>query len=124
MRDVGGDINTIASYVNGQLADSQDDANFVMQGLTLSQDTNDLGIGNRSDANDRQFEGSIDDIRVYNYGLSAAEVAWIATDGTGYIALTSEANLYDEEPEGAKAINFRDIAVLMDSWGEEKLWPE
>jgi len=119
-----GDINTIAGYVNGQLAGSQDDANFVMQGLTLSQDTNDLGIGNRSDANDRQFEGSIDDVRVYNYGLSAAEVAWIATDGTGYIALTSEANLYDEEPKGEKAINFKDIAVLMDSWREEKLWPE
>jgi hypothetical protein len=115
--------NTVQGYINGELVDERDDANFVMQGKTLSQDTNDLGIGNRSDANDREFEGTIDDARVYNYVLSAAEVAYIATDGDGYVPLRSEVNIHDREPKGEKSVDFKDFDVLLDSWLEEKLWP-
>ncbi|MHC4479080.1 MAG: LamG domain-containing protein [Planctomycetota bacterium] len=119
-----GDTNTVILYLNGQEADSRDDADFVsQQGKTLSQDTNDLAIGNRSDATNREFIGSVDDIRVYDYALSAAEVAYLATEGTGYVPLTSQTNLYDQEPAGQKAINLRDLAVLLDYWLLEKLWP-
>jgi hypothetical protein len=38
--------------------------------------------------------------------------------------LRSEANLYDLEPQGEKAVNFRDIGVLIgEHWLEEKKWP-
>jgi hypothetical protein len=120
-----GDSNTVTLYLNGREADSRDDANFVSQGdMTLSQDNNDLAIGNRSDATNREFIGRVDDVRVYDYALTAAEVAYIATEGTGYFGLESRVNIYDEEPAGQKAINLRDLAVLLDDWLEEKLWPE
>jgi hypothetical protein len=53
----------------------------------------------------------------------ASEVAYLATDGSGYVPLDSAANLYDVEPAEQKAINLRDIAILLDAWLEEKLWP-
>jgi hypothetical protein len=92
-------------------------------GLTLSQDTSGLAIGNRSDATNRGFIGKIDDARVYDRGLSAGEVAYLATEGTGYVPLVSEANLYDQEPPGQKTINLKDFAVLADMWVEQMLWP-
>ncbi|MHC4474978.1 MAG: hypothetical protein ACYTEL_04995, partial [Planctomycetota bacterium] len=69
------------------------------------------------------FIGKVDDVQVYNYALSAEQVAHVATEGTGYLALTSETNLWDGEPQGQKAINIRDAAVLLNSWLEQKLWP-
>jgi hypothetical protein len=118
------DGNCVKGYVNGQLVDVNTDANFVVaKGWTLSQDTSGLAIGNKSesDANDAQLAGIIDDVRVYDYGLSQAEVAWLATDGGGFAPLRSEANLYSgEDPE---VINYRDLAELLNSWLEEKKWP-
>ncbi|MHC4658267.1 MAG: LamG domain-containing protein [Planctomycetota bacterium] len=115
------DGSSVKCYVNGQLTDSKDanDPNFL-----LSQDPCGLGIGNRSDANDKEFIGTIDDVRVYDYALSAAEVAWLASDGTGYVGLAVPFNLYDEESVDLKVINFKDFAVLMESWLERKRWPE
>ncbi|MHC4645330.1 MAG: LamG domain-containing protein [Planctomycetota bacterium] len=114
------DGTSVKCYVNGELADSSDDA----AGITLSQDTSPLAIGNRSDATDREFAGMVDDVRVYDYGLSAAEVAYIAGQGTTAVKLTSTVNLYNTEPAGEGAVNFRDYAELMNSWLEEKLWPQ
>jgi hypothetical protein len=120
------DGNTAKCYVNAELRQTTD-ANFVVvKGWTLSQDKTGLAIGNRAESTDteHQFEGIIDDVRVYDYALSAGDVAWLATDGTGYVPLRSEANLYDEEPEGKKAINFRDIAELIaEHWLNEEKWP-
>jgi hypothetical protein len=119
-----GDTNTLNIYVNGQLAESVNDANFIEKGLTLSQDTNDLAIGDRSDATNRSFDGIVDDTRIYDRALTDAEVAWIATEGSGYWSLESPANFYNEEPAGQKAINIRDMTVLLNVWLEERFWPE
>jgi len=70
------------------------------------------------------FTGEIDSVRIYDYVLSEPEAAYLATDGTGFRPIVSRANLYNEEPPGSKAVNFRDIDVLLDSWLEEKFWPE
>ncbi|MHC4620290.1 MAG: LamG domain-containing protein [Planctomycetota bacterium] len=121
-----GDSNTLRCYVNGELVgeDSEkDNVTFVNDGGTLSQDPCGLAIANRSDANDRGFEGTIDDVRVYDYALSASEVRYLATDGTGYVALRSQFNLYDAEPVNKQAINMRDMAFIADAWLEQKLWP-
>jgi hypothetical protein len=107
-------------WMNGEVVSETDEAN----GIPISQDPNGLGIANRSDANNRPLIATVDDARVYNRALTAAEVAWLATDGTGYMALTSTANLYDMEPANQKAINIRDIAILFDNWGVQRLWPE
>jgi len=114
------DGSSIACYVNGQLEDSKD----IDNPYGLSQDSNGLAIGNkpRGDANDTPFEGVIDDVRIYDYGLSRAEVAWLATDGTGEFLLSSPANLFSgEQPD---VINFRDFARVMESWLDEQLWPD
>jgi len=112
------DGDALKLYVNGLL-----DAEDTTGGLAMLQDGNDLSIGNRSDGDDRAFVGTIDDVRVYDYALSVEEVAYIATQGTGYIGLDSQVNIYDEEDPGQKVVNFRDLAKLMTSWLEEKLWP-
>jgi hypothetical protein len=119
-----GDTNTVKAYVNAELIKSRKDANFVTAGRTLCQDTNDLAIGSRAEELADTFEGAIDEVRVYNYALDANEIAWLATDGTGFIRLRSQANFYDLEPPGEKVVNFRDIAKLIaEHWLEEKKWP-
>ncbi|MHC4062209.1 MAG: LamG domain-containing protein, partial [Planctomycetota bacterium] len=118
------DGNVVKCYVNADLRKTTD-ANFVVvKGWTLSQDQSGLAIGNRSDATNRQFRGIVDDVRIYDYALSVGEIAWLATDGEGYMALNSQANLYDLEKQGEKYINLRDLAVLIDEhWLDEILWP-
>ena len=114
------DGNALTSYVNGQIEETKDVNNPT--GI-LSQDLTGFAIGNKpdGDANDTPFEGTIDDVRVYDYALSQAEVAWLATEGTGEFFITTPANLYSgEDPE---VINFKDFARLMDSWLDEQLWP-
>ncbi|GAG53942.1 unnamed protein product, partial [marine sediment metagenome] len=106
--------NTVKCYINGELKETLDDPNAW--GMTLSQDTNGLAIGNRSDSDEKPFEGVIDDVRVYNYGLSPEEVAHIATDGEGVFAVQSVANIYNEEDPGDRAVNLRDFAVLANDW--------
>jgi len=115
------DGDVVALYVNGQLEDSN---SFGDIGGWL-HDTNDLSIGNRSDANDRGFIGRIDDVRVYGYALNALQVAYVATAPAydGYVALNAQTDIYDGEDRGQKTVNFRDLAFLMDYWLDEKLWP-
>jgi len=121
------DGNTVKCYINGELAAENNDPNISAIPF-LSQDTNDLAIGNQPDDTDNGLGGTIDDVRVYNYGLSAAEVAYLATDGgqngVGIFRMQSVANLYTGEPPGSGVINLRDFAKLSDVWLEEKLWPE
>jgi hypothetical protein len=115
------DGSTIACYVNGQLGEAKDVNNPY--GLARCPEDPGLAIGNEPDANDSAFKGIIDDVRIYNYGLSQAEVGWLATEGTGEFLLTAPANLLSgEDPE---VINFRDFAELVNvnNWGQEQLWP-
>jgi hypothetical protein len=114
------DGNALTSYVNGEL-EQTDDVNNP-SGM-LSQDLAGLSIGNKpnGDANDTSFEGTIDDVRIYNYGLSQAEVAWLATEGSGEFFITTPVNIFSgEDPE---VINFRDFAALMENWGGTGFWP-
>jgi hypothetical protein len=39
-------------------------------------------------------------------------------------ASTAAANLYNEEPLGEKAVNFRDFAKLANAWLEQKPYPQ
>ena len=82
-----------------------------------------MAIGSRPEDDEQPFEGIIDDVRVYNYGLSAEEIAYIATDETGIFAVQSVANLY-EDTLGQDSVNLRDFAKLANNWLVRKLWPE
>jgi hypothetical protein len=111
------DSNHMTLYINGQVV-----ATDTIGAITISQDSNGLAIGNRSDDTNRQFDGDIDDVRVYDRALTGAEVGYFASEGDGEVELDSEANLFTGE--AVEVINIRDAAVLLDHWLEEKLWPE
>jgi hypothetical protein len=113
------DGTLVKSYVNGQVVGDNNEAIAI----PLSQDPNGLAIANRSDANNRPLHATVDDARVYNRALTAAEVGWLATDGTGYVGLNTLLNVYDTEPAGEKVINIRDLGVMLNSWLEKKYWP-
>ncbi|MCK5272470.1 MAG: LamG domain-containing protein [Sedimentisphaerales bacterium] len=67
---------TISLYVDGVL-----DASAAATGL-ISTNTAELWInGNSEYPEDRFFDGEIDDVRVYDYGLSAAEITDLAAMG-------------------------------------------
>jgi hypothetical protein len=111
------DANVIASYVNGELKESD-----TIGAKLLSQDPNGLAMGNRAESSERPFEGAVDDVRLYNYGLSASEVRYLATDGSGYVPLRSQFNLY-ARPGEEEVLNMKDLAMIADVWLEQKLWP-
>jgi hypothetical protein len=117
------DGNSLKAYVNGELVAENTDANSNVIPF-LRQDTNDLAIGNKPGGEDDRFVGVIDDVQVYDYGLSAQEVAYLASDGTGTVRLQSVANLVNDEPLGKRVVNFKDFDKLADSWLEEELWPQ
>jgi len=76
---------------------------------------------------DRQWDGAIDDVRVYDRALTAAEVATVMngdTLGLHYYPVTSPANVYDPDPINSKRIDLKDYAVLAESWLDELLWPQ
>jgi hypothetical protein len=112
------DGNSVKCYVNGQLSNSD-----TIGLITLLQDSNDLAIGNRSDANDRAFMGAVDDVRVYDRALIRDEVEYLASDNDGILEMEeSAANLFVDDPD-PEVINFKDFAKLFDNWGVEILWP-
>jgi hypothetical protein len=114
------DGNEMTAYVNGEV-----EGTTTPGPNELYSDANDgFGIGGRwgDDEDDNRFVGEIDDVRVYDYGLSQAQVAWFATEGSGVVLLNSEANLQLDAPD-PEVINFRDFAKIFEHWGDEQLWP-
>ncbi len=120
-------------YCNGNIV-GRCDAN----GLTGDPNANEYGplfnsvvgafhVGTRG-TNWGMWNGYIADFQVYNYTLSDAEVAYLATDGTGQILipLVTKANLYlDGGTAGDQnqVVNFEDLSVMGSQWHQIKLWP-
>jgi hypothetical protein len=113
-------------YINGVL-DTPADEDSVIGGTTTGYTT--LIVGRGAKDSGGSWEGLVDDVRVYEVALTAAEVQTVMNAGDVpvfdvYVPLTSVANLSDEEPTNSKKVNFKDLAVLADSWLDEILWPE
>jgi len=112
------DGSVVECYVDAELSSSD-----TIGVISILVDTTGLAIGNRADGTNRAFIGTIDDVQLYKYALSQPEIVHVATEGSGYIPLSASSNLYNEEPESERAVNFRDYAVIADSWLEQILWP-
>ena len=70
------------------------------------------------------MDALIDDVRLFDYGLSHGQVLTAAGIGTPmYIPVTSPANLTDPEGTNNLKVNFKDYSVLLDSWGDTEEWP-
>jgi len=108
-------------YQNGLLWHSDAGKTTPIPGADCSH----LWLGKRPivTENTYPFYGTMDEFRIYDYELSEAEVLSLAGVSGLYFPLTSEANLYDEEPKNSKSINIRDLAVLAEDWLEQQLWP-
>jgi hypothetical protein len=112
-------------YVNGVL----DGTNTVPVGYDLSGTSqHNAYIGAITDFTNgsliKYFVGLIDDVRIYDYALSQAEIMSVMGQSELYIPVTSPANISDEEPVNSRMVNLRDFAVLADEWLAEPLWPK
>jgi len=94
---------------------------YLSRSGALLTNTWDVIIGGNAEAifegsGYRHWDGSLDDVRIYERALSQTEVAVLFGGGQLYVPLDSPANIYDSEPQGSKVVNFRDYAFLADSW--------
>ena len=98
-------------YLNGALYDSRSGASAPITGVTSFE----IGAGWYG-----RYDGALDDFRIYDYALSAAEVAHVATGGTGILPEPPNAPA-DLNSDGT--VNFGDFALLATHWLETNLWP-
>ena len=135
--------SNLAIYLNGQEV-----ANGPCSGNPINADGNSLCyLGASAEVSPETVDpeadfaegwgANIDDFKIYDYALSAANVRYIA-DGDGKAGKTmnniyemdswlhvhqGNAKLYDKEAKGSRGINFRDYAILADAWLEYIGWP-
>jgi hypothetical protein len=118
-------------YINGKLVGENDKATATDIFANLEPWPNDqVRIGSSAEKpqafDDQWTDGLVDDFRIYNYGLSQAQVAYVVQGDTAtplYIPLASKADVYDGEPANSKAVNFRDYALVLLDWLDELMWP-
>ncbi len=70
------------------------------------------------------FNGILDEVYIFDRAILAAEVSHLAALAPGelYIPVTSPAELSSDEPEGERTVNFKDFAIVADSWLEEEVF--
>jgi hypothetical protein len=118
------DGDTLRAYKNGVLIT----ANTTPTGNPTTATTTTLKLGRHATSTTSFFTGTIDDARVYNQVLTAAQVAYLAdttpADGQLQVPVNSAADLYSAEPAGSQKVNLKDFAKMAQTWLEELLWPQ
>ncbi|MBW8041268.1 MAG: LamG domain-containing protein, partial [Planctomycetes bacterium] len=120
------DVNDLRLYIDG-LPDGSTTIPADYDLVGVHQYNAYIGtITNNTDSTPyKDLQGSVDDVRIYGYALSYAEVVYLATDGAAglHIPIISDADLYKGEPQGNQWINLRDYSVIADQYLDELLWP-
>jgi hypothetical protein len=101
------DGTTIKWYGDGRLIGS--DSTLVL----VTPDNVHMGM---RDDNTNYWPGRVDEVRIYSRALSDAQIAWLAGRTSTF---SIPADLHQDN-----VINFKDFAVLADSWLDELLWPQ
>lgn len=98
-------------YLNGVLYDSRSGTDAPIEEITSFT----IGSGWYG-----HYDGLIDDFQIYDYALSEAEVAHLASDGTGQLPCQTSlsADLDDSD-----RVDLRDFGVLAEQWLDDGLWP-
>lgn len=106
-----GEKGRMAIYLNGELYDSRTGTDSPITNITSFE----IGSGWYG-----RYDGLIDEFRIYDYALSSAEVAWVATNSTGTFEdpASSPADL-----DATGRVDLRDFAILATQWLEDALWP-
>jgi hypothetical protein len=98
-------------YLNGELYDSRTGTDSPITNITSFE----IGSGWYG-----RYDGLIDDFQIYDYALSPAEVAWVATNSTGTFEDPTPA---PTDLDASGRIDFRDFAILATQWLEDTTWP-
>ncbi len=98
-------------FLNGRLYGSRSGAHSPISGVNSFE----IGSGWYGG-----YDGLIDDFRIYDYALSQAQIAHIATHGTGIFDLPL---LIPADLNNDNQIDFSDFAQLAEHWLENRLWP-
>lgn len=96
-------------YLNGRLYDRLVGTETPISGVTSLQ----IGSGWYG-----HYDGLIDDVQIFDYALSAAEVAFVATDGTGVF----ERPISRVDLNADRRIDLRDFAALAGEWLSDSVW--
>jgi len=106
-----GQTGRMQMYLNGALYDERYGTDSPITGVASFE----IGSGWYG-----RYDGLIDDFEIYDYALSPAEVAWLASDGTGVVedAVSSPADL-----DNSGRVDLHDFALLATQWLEDNLWP-
>jgi hypothetical protein len=67
-----------------------------------------------------RYDGLIDDFQIYDYALSAEEVAYLASDGTGQL---EQATAPPADFDSSGVVDLGDYAILAMQWLDSQLWP-
>ena len=124
------DNGTLSFYIDGNREQ------LALGGSTFGTGTTRYGfVGSRSEADvfdgdtgtPWHFNGDLDDVRIYSRALSQAEVADLAGKTAAftqplYLLLTPQDPAINMNND--RTINFKDFALLADTWLEEQLWPQ
>jgi hypothetical protein len=123
------DANTAAVYVDGKLVASEDVGGPIRWRSPYSDSYPDYfvigGLPVMDSADWFYADGTIDDVRLYDYAMPHGEVVTLAEQGPAvYQEVTSAANIYDLEAKLSKKVNFMDYGLMADHWLEGPvLWP-
>ncbi len=98
-------------YLNGELYDRRTGTDTPIADVNSFE----LGTGWYG-----RYDGMIDDFRIYDYALSPAEIAHVATRGTGLLPQPPDS---DADLNSDGSVNFRDLAILATRWLQSGLWP-
>ena len=105
-------------YLNGVLFADQGQESMVS--LMTGTEIDIFKIGTYYDGVSRLYDGYMSDFRLYNYALSYGEVRYVAgmMDDL-YVPLPNpEVDLHEDGK-----VNFKDYAVLANTWLVETFWP-
>ena len=122
------DSNTMLAYCNGSLVGT---ATSTTPLFTLPVQSIRIGMRGQSNANWGKWSGKVQDFKVFDYALSADEVAYLATDGTGvvgFIPLINSANFNKDgstspNTDANQKVNFGDLVIMGKQWHTQILWP-
>lgn len=98
-------------YLNGMLYDSRTGTDSPIEAITSFQ----IGTGWYG-----RYDGLIDDFQIYDYALDAAQVAYLASDGTGSV---ERATLAAADLDATGTVDFTDYAIFATTWQDAGLQP-
>ncbi len=112
-------VGMMRIYHDGLLVAQNTDAFLAMSGAATAPSK----IGAGLDGTSSYYKGRLDDLRIYDYALSHAEVLYLAKGSGSKLYQPLQPVLSSVDPFADGKISFRDFAVLADVWLEYQKWP-